>query len=168
MKKFILAVMLLFMLQGCATGVDVSKAVSGAVIVDNAVMSGDVLDVIMSVELSASDMAIVEDTYDFYMRFRATWADNPEAVILDPFSFERFKKDYRILANKYLDLKGVVERNAHRYKPLRLSVLRDYDNMATMSYEATNNLIESGEKAQTLNSALEFGTAISRMIILLL
>jgi hypothetical protein len=156
------------MLSGCATSLGVGKAVSGAAVVDEAVMSGEVLDTILSVELSPADMAIVEDTYDFYMRFRSTWAGNPEAVILDPFAFERFKKDYRILANKYNNLKGVVERNAHRYRPLRLGVLRDYDSMANMSYTATNDLIESGEKTQTLNSALEFGTMVSRMVILLL
>ena len=168
MIKFLLATALAVLLSGCATGLDVGKAVSGAAIVDDAVMSGQVLDTIMSVELPPEDMVIVQDVYDFYMVFRATWAGNPEAVILDPISFERFKKDYNILADKYLDLKGVVERNAHRYKPLSLGILRDYDSIATMSYTATNNLIESGEKAQTLNSALEFGSIIARMVLLLL
>jgi len=167
-KKLLLAMALAIMLSGCATGLDVGKAVSGAAVVDEAVMSGDVLDAILSVELSPADAAIVEDTYDFYMQFRSTWAGNPEAVMLDPLLFERFKKDYQILSVKYTNLKGVVERNAHRYKPLSLGVLRDYDSIATMSYEATNKLMEQGDKTQTLNSALEFGTIIGRLVILLL
>jgi hypothetical protein len=157
---------LVALLVGCASILpNVNEVEESVAPVDDAIMSGEVVNTLNSVELNLADMAVLEDALIKYKDFRSTWIGNFGNALDNDDVFDQFQSDFADLVVKYNRLSDMVARNHEKYTESNMATILDYQDTAIKYYETTMQFIEVGDRQRSIMGALEYADVVARVLV---
>lgn len=157
---------LVALLVGCASIFPNAEEVEASTApVDSAIMSGEVVNTLNSVELNLADMAVIEDALVAYADFRSTWVGKFSEALENDDTFTDFRMDYSNLVKNYNNLSDMVERNQEKYTEANMTTIMEYRATALKSYDATMRFIAAGDRQNSIMEALEYADVIARVLV---
>lgn len=160
------AALVILMLVGCTTGdlQSTSKALIQAKIADILLQSGEPKNVVLSVDLTEGELNQVLHAIEAYQLVRARWqsiVDDPTAIITNTATLQT---DYLNLASEYAAVHAIVEFHWNEYTPAQQIQLAQYHARAAELGESLRNLLVLQDRRKALNTALELGLTIAKIM----
>lgn len=155
----------IILLPGCTSNngpgiTDTATSLIQAKLADSLMQSGVVDDAVLSVELSNAEIDVYIAALDQYADFREQW-NNPGAemyLLLD--------SQYAQLYQSYMLVVDIVRVHWAEYPPPVQTQLRAYQGYARAIDESVTMAINSKNRHEALNSALELGVLIANIAAL--
>lgn len=162
----IITAVFLLALAACTSGElqTTSKALVQAKIADVLLQSGEPQNVVLSTELTEGELNQILHAVESYQLVRTRWSevvDDPAQVITNMATLET---DFRNLAAEYASVKDIVERHWHEYSATQQVQLAQYHMRATELAESLQNLIALRDNRAALNTTLELGLTIAKIL----
>lgn len=141
-----------------------SRTLVEAKIADILIQSGQPKAVVISADLTDGEMNQVLHAIETYQLVRERWAsivDDPAAAITN---MATLQTDYLNLASEYAVVHGIAEAHWHEYSAAQQIQLAQYHARAQALGESIQQMLAIQDKRAALNTALEIGLTIAKIM----
>lgn len=161
MKKLLISMIVILLITSCTTVLKSTEDIANIVIADQQVTSGQVSQIIKSVELNSTEILIVDHSVNHYLAFSEKWKS--KILTLDSTSpiFTEFLIDYDNLVKQYTSVEDVVENNWDKYSDNYKILLTNYKANANEINNSVNKLIAASRRYQAIIKAVELATILA-------
>jgi hypothetical protein len=158
MFKLIAASMIVLLLSACA---NVTKIMSESAFLGHQIESGDVFKNIKGVELSNTEIQIVNHAQNKVDQFRVKW----KSVIANPKSIADLDQgmlgDYADLRGSYAEVDAVVRRNWNKYDQQSKNALLAVQDHATRLDQSVDKYVAAKNKEKVAIQVLRYASVLA-------
>lgn len=165
MKKFIIAVLIMFTVTSCSTVLKSKDDIKNIIVVHDQIASGQASDIIKSATLSDVHVLMVDHASNRYMSFVEKWKQSALHLDSNTPEFAEFLADYTDLVKQYTIVKGIINQNWDKYTLPNQIVLLEYQSKANKLNDSVDALISAKNIYEAGVVAVKLGKVLAGALL---
>lgn len=151
-------------MAACQSPQNSGRVSADAIAVDRIIKSGKPESILKSANLSNEDRSAVEDARAYYDFFSEKWISVLRNARREDIDIDALRSDYDELVYQYGVVEGIALAHINDYSDGQIATLVLYQRRAIAIDSSVKELIERGERNQAIESAIDYGLLIVKMV----